>query len=152
MVAILRVAMDVDWTTEELWQQEQSNFSAHLAMMFGYLVQRGIDTGEFVRFVGERSAPSWEGTEGVAELMEGVLINVRSNGHDVLSVEVDDDRARATVTGLVRYDVMEFFGVPREQADTFWDKFYPLAEALGLRFTWQRTGDGTYEVEVTPGG
>jgi hypothetical protein len=152
MAAILRGAMDVDWTPDELWQQEQSNFSAHLAMMFGYLVQHGLPTDEFVRFVGERSAPSWEGTEGVADLMEGILLNVRSNGHEIVSVEMHDNRARATVTGLVRYDVMEFFGVPREQADAFWDKFHPLAEALGLSFTWQRIGDGAYEVEVTPGG
>lgn len=144
--------MDVDWTVEELWGQERSNFGAHLAMMFEYLERRGLDVEDFVRFVGERSAASWEGTSGAADLMEGILLNVRSNGHDVLAAELDGPRARATVTGIVHYDAMDFFGVPRERADVFWDKFGPLAEALGLRFSWRTAGEGVYEIEVVERG
>lgn len=140
--------MDVEWTSEQLWQQEQSNFSAHLAMMFRWVDERGESLDDFIAYVGRASAPSWEGTKTVEDLMEGVLINVRSNGHDVLSVERGDGRVRARVTGLVRADVMEFFGVPPEQSERFWDKFVPLAEALGMRFAWRRAGDGVYEVEV----
>jgi hypothetical protein len=143
--------MDTEWSTEDLWRQEQSNFSAHLAMMFRWVEERGGSLEEFIDYVGRASAASWEGTESAEELMEGVLLNVRSNGHEVLSVEREDGRVRARVTGLVRADVMEFFGVPAEQSDRFWDKFVPLAEALGLRFSWRRAGDGVYEVEVAEG-
>lgn len=152
MAAILRAAMDVDWNIEELWAQERSNFGAHLAMMFEYLDGRGLPVEDFVRFVGERSVASWEGTRGAGELMEGILLNVRSNGHEVLSVEAEGRRARATVTGIAHYEAMEFFGVGRERADMFWDKFHPLAEALGLRFGWRRIGDGGYEIELEERG
>lgn len=141
--------MDVDWTTDELWRQERSNFGAHLAMMFHFLEREGVAVDAFVQFVGERSAQSWEGTEGAADFMEGILLNVRSNGHDVLEAATADGTARALVTGIVHYETMEFFGVPRERADVFWDKFEPLARALGLRFSWRPAGEGRYEIEVT---
>lgn len=141
--------MDVEWTTEDLLRQERSNFGAHLAMMFHFLDSRKIPVEQFVRFVGERSALSWEEVDGAADFMEGVLLNVRSNGHDVVSAHVEGRRAQAVVTGIVDYGAAEFFGIPRERADVFWNKFHPLAEALGLRFAWRVDDDGRYAIEVT---
>ncbi len=49
-----------EWTPDELRQQEQVNFSAHLAIMFHFLEKHGLDLDEFISFVGGSVLPSWK--------------------------------------------------------------------------------------------
>ncbi len=129
-----------EWTVEESWQQEQVNFSAHLAIMFHYLEKHGLNLDDFIRYVGESVLPSWRRRgDSIAVVMNGILRNVLANGGSVLQVTMEEQRAEATVTSLLRLDVMDRYGVPVEKASRFWDKFVPIAAALGMRFTWERT-------------
>jgi hypothetical protein len=36
---------------------------------------------------------------------------------------------------------LAFFGLSQQEADTFYDLFTPIAERLGLAYTWRRNGD-----------
>ena len=47
------------WTMEELWQGEQVNFAAHLAIMSKYLQAHDLDLDDFIRYVGMQVLPSW---------------------------------------------------------------------------------------------
>ena len=136
-----------EWTTEELWQQEQVNFSAHIAIMFHYLQTHGLDPADFTRYAGEAVLPSWKRRGGtVADMMQGILRNVLANGGSVEAVTIGERQAEATVSSLLRLDVMERYGIPAEQAERFWDKFIPIGQALGIRFTRKELDGGRNQI------
>ncbi len=132
-----------DWTMEESWQQEQVNFSAHLAIMFHFLEKHGLDLDEFISFVGGSVLPSWRRRgDTIPNVMNGILRNVLANGGTVLELTMDAEQAEARVTSLLRLDVMDRYGIPVEKASRFWNKFVPIAAALGMRFSWERMAAG----------
>lgn len=138
-----------EWTLEELWQQEQINFSAHLAIMFRYLEKQGLGLDEFISFVGGSVLPSWKRRgDTIPIVMNGILRNVLANGGAILNVTMGEDRAEATVTSLLRLDVMDRYGIPEDKASRFWDKFVPIAAALGMRFSWERTAAGQDRIRL----
>jgi hypothetical protein len=135
------------WTMEELWQGEQVNFAAHLAIMFKYLQAHGLDLDDFIRYVGQQVLPSWRGRGATVPIMlTNILRNVRANGGTVFEVTMDEARGQAVVSRLLRRDVMERFGIPAAQAERFWDKFIPIGQALGIRFTRTELGDGRNQI------
>jgi hypothetical protein len=137
------------WTVDELWQHEQLNFSIHIAIMFQYVKDHGLDVDEFVRYTGEKVIPAWRKREDtVPVVMNGILRNVLANGASVLEAEIGTTEAHATVTSLLRLDLMEPYGVGPEEAGRFWNKFIPIAEALGMRFSWKRDPDGRDRIEL----
>ncbi len=137
------MTMQSAWTPDELWQHEQVNFAAHLAIMFHYLQQHGLDPADFTRFAGEAVLPSWKRRGAtVPAMMNGILRNVLANGGMVEAVTIGEQEAEATVGSLLRLDVMERYGISADQAERFWDKFIPIGQALGIRFTRTPLGDG----------
>jgi hypothetical protein len=136
------------WQPEELWHQEQMNFAAHMALAFAYVQERGLSLDDFHRYIGEKVAPSWQTCTGVADFMNYTLLNVVANGGQVLATEWDEERASATVTEILLSEIGEHFGVAPAVLNSFWDKFIPIAEGLGLRFGWERTDAGQYRIEV----
>ena len=52
------------------------------------------------------------------------------------------------MTSLLRLDVMERYGIAADLAGRFWNKFIPLAAALGMRFSWERTAAGQDHIRV----
>ncbi len=128
---------------------EQLNFSLHLATMFQYLQAHGLAVEDFIRYTGEKVLPSWRHRGDTPEIMmNGILRNVLANGGSVLHVAIGDQNAEATVTSLLRLDVTERYGLAPELAQCFWDKFIPIAEALGMRFTWKRTPVGHDQIQL----
>ncbi len=138
-----------EWAPEELWQHEQVNFSAHIAIMFHYLQKHGLDPADFTRYCGEQVLPSWKRRgDTVADVMNGILRNVLANGGLIVAAHIGERQAEATVTSLLRLDVMERYGIRVDQASLFWNKFIPIAEALGIRFTWERTPSGQDRIHL----
>ena len=138
-----------EWTAKELWEHEQVNFSLHLAIMFQYLESHGLPLDDFIRYAGEQVLPSWKRRGNTPEIMmKGILRNVLANDGSVLDVAMGDRQAEATVTSLLRLDVMEAYGITPDLAHRFWDKFIPIAEALGLRFTCTRTPAGHDHIRI----
>jgi hypothetical protein len=143
------VKAHTEWTLEELWRQEQVNFSAHMAIVFHYLEKHGLPLEDFVRFVGESVLPSWRRRgESVPDVMNGILFNARANGAAVCDVSLTETCAEATVSSILRPDVMERYGIAPAVAGRFWDKFVPIAAAFGLRFTRSRTANGQDRIRL----
>jgi hypothetical protein len=115
--------------------------------MFHYLQKHGLDPADFTRFAGESVLPSWKRRgDTVADMMNGVLHNVLANGGSVVAVTIGEQQAEATVSSLLRLDVMERYGIPAAQAERFWDRFIPIGQALGIRFTRTALGDGRNQI------
>ncbi len=47
-----------EWAPKELWDHEQLNFSAHIAIMLQYLQDHGLAVNDFIRYTGEKVLPS----------------------------------------------------------------------------------------------
>ena len=74
-----------------------------------------------------------------AGMLNAVWVNVRANGGEVLEAALADDTCvSARVTYLLNEDLMSHFNTSIEVASKFWNKFIPIATALGLRFEWNR--------------
>jgi hypothetical protein len=117
--------------------------------MFQYVQAQGLAVDDFIRYTGEKVLPSWKRRGDTPEIMmNGILRNVLANGGSVLNVTIEDRRAEATVTSLLRLDVTERYGIPADLTQRFWDKFVPIAEALGMHFTWKRTAAGYDHIQL----
>ena len=138
------------WTMEELWQQAQRNFCGHLAIMFNYLEDKGLSVDDFIKYTGEKTSPRWKSviTE-LGDMMNAILLNVLSNGEKIVDVKIGDTEAAATVTGLLRSDVMGYYGCDPEVSGSFWNKFTLLADEIALKFTWRKTENGEYYIHLT---
>jgi hypothetical protein len=139
-----------EWTNDELWQQEQMNFAAHMAVMFTYLQKHGLSVDDFVRYTADEVISGWKDeVKTVADMMNAVLVNVRANGGEILDASFESDtRASATVTYLLNEELMSTLSSPVEVTSKFWDKLIPIAAASGMRFEWERLGKRRYHIQV----
>ncbi|HZU11279.1 MAG TPA: hypothetical protein VFB58_00420 [Chloroflexota bacterium] len=138
-----------DWSAEDLWQHQQANFSAHLAMMYAYLSDHDLSPDDFIQYVGERAAPGWRDCRDPHDMLNGILLNVQANGGSVHRASFNGDHAEATVAAPVRLEVMRFYGVPQDLAERTWEKYRPIAEALGLAFSWESAGKDIYRIAIS---
>lgn len=139
-----------EFTSDELWRHEQANFAAHMALMFTYLEKHGLSVDDFVQYTADEVLGGWVGeVKTVAEMMNAILVNVRANGGEILDTSTEGEtRASATVTHLLNEEVMATLSSPAEMAGKFWDKFIPIATALGMTFKWERLAERRYHIEV----
>jgi hypothetical protein len=139
-----------EWTNDELWQQEQLNFAAHMAVMFTYLQKHGLSVDDFVRYTADQVIGGWKDeVKTVADMMNAILVNVRANGSEILEASFESDHhASARVTCLLNEELMSTLSSPVEVTSKFWDKFIPIAAAVGMRFDWERSGEGQYHIRV----
>ena len=78
---------------EELWQGEQVNFAAHLAIMFRCLQAHGLDLDGFIRYVGMQVLPSWQRRGATApSMLTHILRNLRANGGTFSRLTMDEAR------------------------------------------------------------
>jgi hypothetical protein len=139
-----------EWTNDELWQKEQRNFAAHVAVIFTYLQKHNLSVDDFVHYTGDEVISGWKDeVKTVADMMNAILVNVRANGGEILDASFESDtRASATVTHLLNEELMSKFNSPVEVTSKFWDKFIPIAAALGMCFEWERLGERRYHIQV----
>jgi len=52
------------------------------------------------------------------------------------------------VTSLLRLDVMERYGIAADLVGRFWNRFIPIAAALGMRFSWERTAAAQDQIRL----
>jgi len=138
-----------DWKIEELLNQEQRNFSGHLALIFCYLQEKGLSVDDFVEYAGVKVSSRWKSAvTNLKDMLNSILFNVLSNGEKVINLNIDENDAVATVTGLFKSDVMEYYGCKHEIYDRFWYKFKLIAGEVGFSFSWKRTEEGYYQIRL----
>jgi hypothetical protein len=139
----------LEWTKEELFQQEQRNFSGHLAIMFCYLQDKGLEVDDFIEYTGKKVAPRWGSiVSNLRDMMNAILMNVISNGQQVKEIIINETHAAATVTGLFNSEVMEYYGCSSDVYDRFWNKFILISNEVGLNFSWNKNENGDYKIQL----
>lgn len=141
-----------DWTTEELLHVEQTNVSAHLAMMVTYLTKHGLDVADFITYLGQQVAPIWaQQVSNASDMMNGILVNVRANGGEVKEAQLSPDQSEATVSGILDVPTLRKLNVSKAFATDFWNSFKPIAQAADLQFE-TKPKDGDLQITVKKGG
>ena len=131
------------FTDEELNQQARTNASALAYLLAAFAKACGRLPDEAAVFTGRAFAPGWEEVRGQGALVAARLmaLNMASLGAEVRSLTGDDGQAEVRMTGYPTEAEVTFFGVSRDEADRFMGVSGPIAESLGLRAIWQRTGE-----------
>ena len=132
------------------------NLMAFLAGTMGFLKERGIETSEWIEFVGKSFVSSWEVFHGAAadEVMGHLVpLQIQPLGVEVVSSEGDEREVKLVLSPLPPRDVLERFGTtPEELLDGFgvsaeefaslYDFLKPAAKAAGFDLTHQPHSEG----------
>jgi hypothetical protein len=126
----------------------QMTIAATIAGIAGFLKERSIPLKELVDYMGEAFDGSLSDLEGrgVDEVMEHLLtLQVLPMGAEVISSKSSPDKAEVTLTtmppetllekfGTDPAELLEGFGITKEEYESIYAMYEPAAEAIGLRF------------------
>jgi hypothetical protein len=132
-----------EFTSDELLQQAQANAQALFLVAVGYFKEKKLSIDDFSSFVGEKFTWGWDALQGKGALaaMRTFALNMVSVGGTLESLSGDEERAEAVISGWPSPDMLEAFGVARDDTDRLFRVFGPIAGVLGLGYEWRRQGD-----------
>lgn len=132
-----------EFPPERLLEQAQGNFNAIVCTTIAYLKERGLPLDDYVTYVGQKFAPTWDGMQAASakEFAESAALNLVASGGQVLALTGDEHQAEVLMTNSPPADYLEMAGISTADADTFNGVFHAVAGALDLHFEQQRTGE-----------
>jgi hypothetical protein len=131
------------FTSEEICEQAQGNVGALSLLLLAYARDRGQPLEEAARFCGRIFAPGWDEVPArdARTAVRWAALNMVSGGGELRRLEGDARHATAVVGRWPQEQDLAFFGLSQQEADTFYGLFTPIAERLGLAYSWRRDGD-----------
>ena len=136
------------FTSEEICEQAKGNVGALSLLLLAYARDRGQPLDEAAQFCGRVFAPGWDEVPArdARTAVRWAALNMVSGGGELRRLEGDARHAEAAVGRWPLEEDLAFFGLSQQEADEFYALFTPIAERLGLAYTWRRDGD---EVTMT---
>ena len=134
---------ELTFATEQLYEQAQGNLTSFILGTIAYLKEQSRAPEEWVTFIGNRFAPSWESVkdQGAKAAMQLVVLNYLSAGGSLHSLTGDDAKAEAVIADWPAADTLELLGLALQDVDPFHAIFNPIAAYLNLRYEWHRAGN-----------
>ena len=131
------------FTTEEVLQQAQADFTATWLSTIAYLKEQNLSPVDWSAWLGRRFAPGWEGFkgQGANEVARITALNCVAFGGTLRSSSGDESRAELVIEGWPSADLLEFAQITQTEADVLWASFEQIIPSLGLQFHWQREGN-----------
>ena len=131
------------FTPEEICEQAKGNVGALSLLLLAYARDRGHPLDEAARFCGRVFAPGWDEVPArdARTAVRWAALNMVSGGGELRRLEGDARHAEAVVGRWPLDEDLAFFGLSQQEADEFYGPFSPIAERLGLTYTWRRDGD-----------
>ena len=131
------------FTSSEMCEQATRNVGALSLLLLTYARDRGHPLEEAVAFFGRVFAPSWDEVPArdARTAVRWTALNMVTAGGELRRLEGDTRHAEAVVGRWPVEDDLAFFGLSQQEADVFYALFAPIAERLGLAYTWRRDGD-----------
>jgi hypothetical protein len=131
------------FTYEQIRHQAQENSLAFLLASVVYFKEQGRAPHEFIAVVGNTLAPRWKDLKGhgAEVVMDTLALHIVSLGGTLVGKTGNHALAYATFAHVPSSDVLKFFDLTRNEADTIWDIFKPIATSLKLEYEWSRAQD-----------
>ena len=133
----------LEFTSEELYEQAQGNVTAFILTTIAYFKESGQKPDEWITFVGDRFAPGWQSLkdQGAKAALQALALNFLSGGAHLQSFSGDETGAEAVLVDWPPTDILEMLGLNQHDVDAFYEIFKPIATLLGLSYTWHRKGN-----------
>jgi hypothetical protein len=143
------------FTSEEICEQAKGNVGALSLLLLTYARDRGQPLEEAVLFFGRAFAPGWDEVPArdARTTVRWAALNMVTGGGELRRLEGDAQHAESVVGRWPLNEDLAFFGLSQQEADAFYGLFAPIAERLGLAYTWRRDGDEvtmTFTAENSP--
>jgi hypothetical protein len=131
------------FTSEEICEQAKGNVSALSLLLLTYARDRGHPLDEAARFFGRVFAPSWDevSARDARTAARWAALNMVTGGGELRRLEGDARHAESVIGRWPLDEDLGFFGLSQQEADMLYALFTPIAERLGLAYTWRRDGD-----------
>ena len=129
------------FSQQQIEAQTRDNLNALILATLAYARSQGDDGRRWTAFVGKVFAPGWAPGMSPHEAALAAALNCASAGMRVDAVVGDEARGEAVTGDWPGRENLEFFALSQAEADQFWTVFEPIAQALGLTFSWRREGD-----------
>ena len=131
------------FTSEEICEQAKGNVGALSLLLLTYARDRGQPLEEAVRFFGRTFAPGWDEVPArdARTAVRWTALNMVTGGGELRRLEGDARHAESVIGRWPLNEDLAFFGLSQQEADAFYGLFAPIAERLGLTYTWRRDGD-----------
>ncbi len=131
------------FTPEEICEQAKGNVGALSLLLLTYARDRGQPLEEAARFFGHVFAPSWDEVPArdARTAARWAALNMVSGGGELRRLEGDARQAESVVGRWPLAEDLSFFGLSQQEVDMFYVLFTPIAERLGLSYSWRRDGD-----------
>src|SRR5215212_5698241 len=135
--------MQETFTSEEICEQAKGNVGGLSLLLLTYARDRGQPLDEAARFFGRVFAPSWDEVPArdARTVARWAALNMVTGGAELRRLEGDARHAESVVGRWPLDEDRSFFGLSQQEADMFYALFAPIAERLGLAYTWRRDGD-----------
>ena len=141
------------YTVEELLEHAQANAQLAIIATAVFLHDRGVPLEEWTGAIGRVFARGWGEPRAwdAGEFLDAILTNVRAIGGEVLSAELEPERAEAVTIGFPDPELCAQFGVGLAVAARYNDAVAPIAAERGVSWAWTLDGDRTrYAVARLP--
>jgi hypothetical protein len=140
------------FTSEEICEQAKGNVGALSLLLLTYARDRGHPLDEAARFFGRVFAPSWDEVPArdARTAARWAALNMVTGGGELRRLEGDARHAESVIGRWPLDEDLGFFGLSQQEADMLYVLFTPIAERLGLAYSWSRDGDAvtmTFTVE-----
>lgn len=129
------------FTQQRIEEQARANMTALILGSLAYTKAQGRDGRHWATYMGQAFAPGWTAAATPLQAATSLALNCASAGMQIVSVTGDETRGEAVTGAWPDPDDLAFFGLSQAEADEFWDIFTPIAQSLGMRFSWRREGD-----------
>ena len=144
--------MQETFTSEEICEQAKGNVGALSLLLLTYARDRGHPLDEAARFFGRVFAPSWDEVPArdARTAARWAALNMVTGGGELRRLEGDARHAESVIGRWPLDEDRAFFGLSQQEADMLYALFTPIAERLGLAYTWSRDDDAvtmTFTVE-----
>ncbi len=137
-------------TCDELLDLSRANAQAVIIGTAAFLEVSGVSVDAWAAYLGAVFAGSWDASLELTagEFLDAMLTNYRSVGADVLSADLGEVHAKATITGFPKKELCQELRVDCSMAEAYLAVPTALAEAHGLSWTWSLDGPRV-KLEVT---
>jgi hypothetical protein len=135
--------MQKTFTSEEICEQAKGNVGALSLLLLTYARDRGHPLDEAARFFGRVFAPSWDevSARDARTAARWAALNMVTGGGELRRLEGDARHAESVIGRWPLDEDRAFFGLSQQEADMLYALFTPIAERLGLAYTWSRDDD-----------
>ncbi|HKG29258.1 MAG TPA: hypothetical protein VKB01_08990 [Thermomicrobiales bacterium] len=131
------------FTSEEICEQAKGNVGVLSLLLLTYARDRGHPLDEAARFFGRVFAPSWDEVPArdARTVARWAALNMVTGGGELRRLEGDARRAESVIGRWPLDEDRAFFGLSQQEADMLYALFTPIAERLGLAYSWSRDDD-----------